>query len=742
MSFVNKSLFATWQMLLEASPYILFGLFVAGLIHVLLPESLILRWMGRPGLSGVVRAACIGVPLPVCSCGVVPITVELGRKGASRPATQSFLITTPESSIDSIFLTWGLMGPIMAIARPIAAFATAVLGGVLSIASSRTLDELSAPPGAPAAPADNADHSEVHGPDRDHHDHSHGHHGEHAVAYSQSDRARRALLAAVSKRAGGEKTSLWSDVIRPSLRYGFGELLEDLAFWLVLGLGVAGVMTAALPDDLGALGLGTGILPMVLLLAVGVPMYMCASASTPIAAALLAKGVSPGAALVFLLAGPATNAATVLLLAGTFGRRFVQIYLVSVVAGALGAGLLLDALLTRGGAETVTALTTGQTAPGTLSLFATLVLLALLARSLWRGAWSSGVGELHAAWRRLANHLPWLSVPRVTVIVVVATALLYLAGGLRVVPPHAHGYGFLFGALTWKDLEPGLHYVPPAPFGAWEIRRTAYARKADVGFRTDLGSIERRRDLVRRAPPGEWHSPAAAMNADPARTTYLTADENLVEMSFSVHYTLSDPTAFFYGVDHQVDFVELYAEAVARELVASARMEELLTERRQEMQGEIQEALQQKLTGAGVGVRVTTVEIVDIHPPGDAVFAFRDVSSAKEDRETKIHQAHEQRARAVPRARGSAAKVTMEAEAHALRSVEEASGTSEAFLARARPYRRHPGIVDRLLWLGTVEQVLEGREKYIVPGGSAPRGLTLWPERQAPLPPLTEGGYR
>lgn len=729
MSFVIESLAATWQMLLEASPYILFGLLVAGLIHVLLPESLVLRWMGRPGLSGVVRAAVIGVPLPVCSCGVVPITVELGRKGASRPATQSFLITTPESSIDSIFLTWGLMGPLMAIARPIGAFATAVLGGVLSIASARSLDELSAAPD---------EHCPVHGPDADDHGHDH----DHAVTYSRSEQARRALWAAVSTRGGLVSSSLWSDLVRPSLRYGFGELLEDLAFWLVLGLGVAGVMTAALPDDLGALGLGTGILPMIFLLAVGVPMYMCASASTPIAAALLAKGVSPGAALVFLLAGPATNAATVLLLVGTFGRRFVQIYLASVVAGALGAGLLLDALLIRGGAKVASAITTGQTTPGALSLFATIVLLALLARSLWRGAWTSGVGELRAAWRRLADHLPWLSVPRVTATTLVAAAFLYLAGGLRVVPPHAHGFGFLFGALVWEDLEPGLHYVPPAPFGSWELRRTTYARKADVGFRTDLELLKRRRQLVLRASSKEWHSPVAAMNADPRRTTYLTADENLIEMSFSVHYTLSDPATFFYGVDHQVNFVELYAESVARELVAGARMEELLTERRQEIQGEIQEALQRQLTDAGVGVRVTTVEIVDVHPPGDAVFAFRDVSSAKEDRETRIHRAHEERAWELPWARGSAAKVVTDAEADALRNVEEASGTSEAFLARAQPYRRHPRIVNRLLWLETVEQVLEGREKYVMPGDSPPGGLTLWPERQVPLPPVSEGGSR
>ena len=136
---------------------------------------------------------------------------------------------------------------------------------------------------------------------------------------------------------------------------------------------------------------------------------------------------------------------------------------------------------------------------------------------------------------------------------------------------------------------------------------------------------------------------------------------------------------------------------------------------------------------------MVTVEIVDIHPPGEAVFAFRDVSSAKEDRETQIHQAYEWRALEVPRARGSAAHVTMSAEAEAHRSVEVAGGTHEAFLSRVQPYRQHPEIVGRLLWLDTAEQVLAGREKYIVPGDSTTRGLTLWPDRKLPRWPGYEG---
>ena len=765
---------ASWTMLVQAAPYILFGLAVAGLMHVLLPESLVLRWMGAPGLWGVVRAALIGVPLPVCSCGVVPITVELRRKGASRPASQSFLITTPESSIDSIFLTWGMMGPVMAIARPIAAFFTAVLGGILSIASARTVDELSSDRQRLATdetgddPAAPETHGHGHGHDHSHdHDHSHGH----AVAFAGSARARLALRRALGLREspplipprghkGSEKeeedgegtqaseqeddeTSLWRDLLKPSLRYGFGELLDDLAFWLVVGIGLAGVLAALLPDNLDELGLGTGLLPMIALLVVGIPLYMCASASTPIAAALMLKGISPGAALVFLLAGPATNAATVLQLAATFGRRFVGIYVISVAAGALAAGLLLDALL--GDADVTESLRlSGETAPGPFMVFMALLLAGLLGRSLVRGAWAQGVDELRRADRRMRAHLPVfgrLHRRHLLVALLLLFVTAYAASGFQVVPAGGRGYGFLFGALARSDLEPGLHYLPPAPFGRWEVRYIDYPRKSDVGFRTDLDLIANRRERVRRMSRDEWHSPVAAMGSDPAQASYLTGDGNLVEVSFSIHYMLKEATTFFYGIDHRRDFVNLYAESAARELIAGLLLDELLTERRAEVEGRILETLQKDLDEQRLGIDVFAVRIIDLHPPGAAVPAFRDVSSAKEDRETKIHKARGDLAQALPRARGKAAQHVAKAEAQALRRRQEAQGESRAFAARAEPFGDHRALLGHLLWIETVERALAGREKLILPPGSTPsasRDITLWHNAKPPMPTFPE----
>ncbi|MCP4662786.1 MAG: protease modulator HflK, partial [bacterium] len=288
-------------------------------------------------------------------------------------------------------------------------------------------------------------------------------------------------------------------------------------------------------------------------------------------------------------------------------------------------------------------------------------------------------------------------------------------------------YGFLFGSLVRENLGPGgLYYLPPAPFGRWEVWRTRYARKSDIGFRTDLRMLEERRELTRLANPDEWHSPVTAMNADPRQTTYLTADENLLDMSFTVHYTLDDPVAFFYRLDHQHDLVGLYAEAVAREFLARNPLEELLTTRRQEIEEAVRSTLAQRLETIESGIRVTAVRIVDIHPPGETVNAFRDVSSAREDKETRIHRAREKLAGELPRARGEAAGVVAGAQSTADALRTEAEGRSQAFVATAEAVAGRRDLLKHLLWIETAERALAGREKYVVPPGSTGGRVSLW----------------
>jgi uncharacterized membrane protein YraQ (UPF0718 family)/regulator of protease activity HflC (stomatin/prohibitin superfamily) len=773
MSLLAEMARETVGMLAVASPYLLLGLLVAGLLHVLLPEALILRWMGRPGLSGVAMAALVGVPLPICSCGVVPIALALRRKGASRPATLSFLTTTPESSVDSILLTWGLAGPVMALARPLAAFATALLGGILAIAylgreGRRGGRGDPRQPGrkphhggdeANAHAAERADHQGHEHPEQHDHSAEPSHHDAHvhslAAGSGQALAALRASgrrLLRLATRVEGESreaaeaasphpraTGLWTALVKPALRYGFVDLLDDIAFWLVVGLLAAGVLATMLPDDLASLGLGRGVFPMVLMLAVGIPLYMCASASTPVAAALMAKGVSPGAALVFLLAGPATNVATILLLASAFGRRFVKVYLAAVALGALACGLALDAVLgasVQASSAPVATASQESLSPGDwLFLALTLGLLGWrLAKGAARRGWEelrrsfagrpSQPGDPAGALRRRRSRRRLAAAG----LALAVTALA--ASGFRRVPPDSRGYGFLFGSLAMSDLGPGLHYVPPAPVGRFEARRTGYPRKADVGYRTDLTQLAERRQLTLLADPDQWHSPVAAMNVDPFRATYLTADENLLELSFTVHYALADPVAFFYRLDHERDVVALYAEAAAREVLAARRFEDLLTIGRPQIEAAIARVLEDLLGSLGIGVEVRGVRVVDIHPPSEVVEAFRDQSSAREDRETLIDRAREQLAKEVPRARGEAAQTTARAEAEAVAQSLEAAGRAEGFTALADAVARRRSLALDLVWREHAERTLAGRQKIVLPPGTAGPGLSLW--RDAP----------
>lgn len=352
MEVLAHILHATVEVYLVASPYILLGLAAAGLMHILIPAQKIARWLGRPGFGATARAALLGIPLPLCSCAVVPVTIELSRKGASREASLAFLVSTPETGVDSILLTYGLMGPVMAVVRPLAALLTSLVAAASSMIW-RTQDGEGSGPAAPAAePQASATSTQV-------------------VPELPRSRLRRAA------------------------RYGFVEMVDEIGFWLVVGLVLTGVITALVPEEWiqGALGRGPGALFVLLLL--GIPLYMCASASTPVGAALLLKGVSPGAALVFLLAGPATNASSLVVIARFFGRKFVALYLSSVVVTALASGYFFDLFLERMGWTIVPTLAGDHLEEiSWITLLSAALLGFLLLSSLARGSWRMAIREV------------------------------------------------------------------------------------------------------------------------------------------------------------------------------------------------------------------------------------------------------------------------------------------------------------------------------------------------------------
>jgi len=302
MNVVLDFLASAWAVFVEMAPYLILGFVVAGVIRTFLPDDFVARRLGGGGSAPVLRAALLGIPLPLCSCGVIPAALGLRRQGASRGATLSFLVSTPETGVDSIAVTYGLLGPVMAVLRPIAALVNAIAAGWLSNALLPKETEAERPTETECA---------VCCGEKD---------GGHAHDHGPRERGRAAL------------------------RFAFGDLLADVAPWLLLGLAIAAAIgTFAGPGEIGDL-VSSEWAQMALMLAVSVPLYVCATASTPIAAALIFAGVSPGAALVLLLAGPATNAATILMVARFLGRGAAAVYLGSIAMTSLVVGFLVNRL--------------------------------------------------------------------------------------------------------------------------------------------------------------------------------------------------------------------------------------------------------------------------------------------------------------------------------------------------------------------------------------------------------------
>ncbi len=305
MDLILSVLHEAWNLLLESSVYIIFGLMVSGLLRVFLNPNSVGHHFGQGRFLSVFKAALIGIPIPLCSCGVLPAAVSLRKQGANNGATTAFMISTPESSIDSIAITFALIDPIMTVARPVVAFFTAAVAGVAENLFSFG-GKSSFPSPDLTCPVDGCCDGIECPPE------------EHSRHHNLLSKFRAGLYFAL--------TELWG----------------DLAGWFLIGLILAGLITAVISEEMIVNNLGGGIQSMLIMLVVGIPLYVCATASTPIAAALILKGVSPGAALVFLLAGPATNVTSLTVLLGILGKRATTIYIASIAFMAVFFGLALD----------------------------------------------------------------------------------------------------------------------------------------------------------------------------------------------------------------------------------------------------------------------------------------------------------------------------------------------------------------------------------------------------------------
>jgi hypothetical protein len=346
MSFLLAILTKSGELLLDSSVYVLFGLLISGLVRAWVNPQTVARHLGGGRFASVFKAALVGAPLPLCSCGVLPAAASLKKQGANNGAATAFLIATPETGVDSLAVSYALLDPILTLLRPIAALVTAIGAGLSENLFQQRVREK--PPLADGGcPVDNCCDG-LNCPPEEHKRHH----------------------------------SAWEKV-RSGWRHAFEEVWGDMAGWFFLGLLLAGFITALVPETLFRNHLGKGITPMLIMLAFSIPLYVCATASTPIAAALILKGVSPGAALVFLLAGPATNMASLTVLTGLLGKRAVAIYLGSIAVFSLLFGLLVDGLYPLWGIVPQAVLgQAGEVIPRWAQMIGAILLVILSLRSL------------------------------------------------------------------------------------------------------------------------------------------------------------------------------------------------------------------------------------------------------------------------------------------------------------------------------------------------------------------------
>jgi uncharacterized membrane protein YraQ (UPF0718 family) len=285
----------TWNLVAEMAPYLIFGFLVSGLLFWIIRPEAVERLLGKPGLSAVIKACLVGVPMPLCSCSVIPIAASLRKSGASRGATAAFISSTPQTGVDSIFATYSLLGGLFTAVRVVVAFISGIVTGLLI--------ELF---------CSHKNQSSESSTDKD----------------QESD-----CCASRPKRPG----------LVQSLHYGFVKLPSELAVALIVGLVLAGLVTTLLPSNLFQGSLSSGPVAFLIATLVGLPIYICATASIPMAYALIAAGLSPGAALVFLIVGPATNTATVATIWKIIGPRATGIYLISLLIISWASGWVFNA---------------------------------------------------------------------------------------------------------------------------------------------------------------------------------------------------------------------------------------------------------------------------------------------------------------------------------------------------------------------------------------------------------------
>jgi HflK protein len=728
-----------WEILKEASVFLLAGFLIAGALAVFVPKGLITSLLGTGKVKSVLWASVIGIPLPLCSCGVVPTALGLRRQGATSGATVAFLVATPETGADSIVLTYALTDPILTVARPLAGILTAIAAGfAANFAGVRRVHPVTEhnhePAPANGCPPDCEDHRHSY-----HHEHGHSH--DHGLGHDH-EHSHDHLIATGTVASGTSTVSGVRDRAIRVYRYAFRELLDDTSHWLLLGIVLSGIVATAIPPGLIENDLNGGLVPMLAMLLISIPVYTCASSSTPLAAALVMKGLSPGAALVFLLAGPATNLGSVVVLLKFLGARVVAVYLTVVVAMTLMAGMAIDWGYRAWGMNPLATFgTAGDFVPDSVKTVGAVIMLALLGASIYRT-------PVPYEWIWLRGRVAALagisiSGRRLLAATLVAVVALYLGSGWFQVAPGETGLKLRFGRVVAPALQSGLHYRLPWPIESDQVVSLASIRRVEFGFpRSQIPREELTRRIIGgtiagNPMPDAVRAPRSMFQQEPGPgdSFLLSGDTNLIDLRSVLQYRITDALAYAYHVVDADTLVRATALAALRDVIAQHAIDAIYTNAREDIEHAVSRIVQAKLDLYGAGVEVVTFRLLYVHPPDAVHDAFRDVASAQEDKLRTINRASIFAVEKVNQAKGEAAAMLEQALAARDRDVRHAEGDAAAFTRRLDAYRTDPELTMYRLQLETIAAVLPGVQKIVRPGAGEIRDFDLWL-----LQPFATGG--
>lgn len=708
---------AFFAFLANSSGFLLLGLFAAGLVHALAHRFESLRRSIPRGLKAIGFGIIAGFPLPVCSCGIVPIALALKRRHAHPETVASFLVSTPETGFDAVGLTAALLGLPFAFFRVLAGVTAALFAGILVIATE-------------AWPANPQDH---HGEVEDH-DLAEGH-APPEWWHRLTGRVRRITnewfghppAAAEPDAPAQQPPSIrkrFRGTIFEAMRVGFVETLDEIAWMLLFGFALSALILAFLPDDFAARIPG-GIAGQTLFgLAISLPLYVCASGSIPLAAALMIKGLSPVAVMVIFLVGPLTNPAMLLMVSRSFGRRFVAALILAGLLAAIMFGGIVAAVLKVPAGQPP--LEIGQAASvGGWDILFTIIFLPIFVLSLARSGFRRGANDIRQAVtsifpadlraaardgaRRLSlrrRELGWIGLGVLTA--------AWFASGFAAIPEGSAGFAEVFGKAGDRPLPPGLHWTLPRPFGRMRVVDVGALIDVSVGFRPEANASADAA-VFTSAPDSGWHSIYTSSGSRPEESTYVTGDLNLVESKAGIHLLISDPRAFAYQGGDPIETVRSLYQASLRELLASRSIDDTLTSARASIERSALLDLQRRMVAARVPLHAVSVNLLDLHPPDASVHAFRDISSAIEDRETRIHQARGRADAALPSARGTSAVIMAAAESDRRENVARAAGVSTAFVVQADVAKRSGAAVRSMLRWDALNRLFAGKRLVLMP---------------------------